>query len=405
MLKPASIVSKGSFIVERRLVEIVFSEKLPCDCKSVSSLESYDSDQPLKSSDVPEQTATTATRCSSSCAETGNARSPHDLRAAEPTSDMPTLVSDDLSSFSLRLKLDLLPNDSNLASDTARMESSCGTNTDAPKTHVLQTESSFNSINSASGRNDTSRITNEIVRSVYDHVLPDCNATQLLEDFVEFAMPVQNSASKDPVTRLQGCAAATGLENRSSLNTSRLSNMVEDHNGAVGLALCISTDSAFKFRDVKPTLLSPAEDFRSIYTSSSNSQTSSADTHEALQFKPNPAHSYQDSDSIDAWLEFPVPEKSAALSVSVSRRTVWYVDITERLYYSSLKGPGLSWIADSQPAQQISSSPSGFIVWRVYRGSAFSAVGRITGKSPAGTEWREVAREVAYVAADDNVVW
>jgi len=77
----------------------------------------------------------------------------------------------------------------------------------------------------------------------------------------------------------------------------------------------------------------------------------------------------------------------------------------DRLYYSSLAGTGLRWTALDQPASHITTSPSGFIVWRLHHSSAFTAVGKLMAKSPAGSEWREVARDVAHVAADDHVVW
>jgi len=386
------------------ICEIVLLEKLVCDSKSVSSLESCDSDRPMKSSDVPQQAASPCINCHNSCADTDNASTPCDVRESESDSNMPALVSSNLSSCSPRLKEGLLWNDSNLESSTSRMESSCHITTDSLQTDVLQTSSNFNSANSLSNKNDSSQNVSQTATYVCDHALSDCNATQLLEDFVEAVTPVQNCVPKGSVTSSEGCAAI-GLQNKSSLNATKWSDTVEDHSGAASLGLCVSIDSAFKSQDVKHTILSPSEDFQSIYASNSNLQVSLSTTHDALMFRPEPTHSYQEPDSIDAWLEFPVPEKSTALSLSVSRQNVWYVDKTEHLYYSSLKGPGLSWSTDSQPAEQISCSPSGFIIWRVYRGSAFSAVGRITGKSPAGIEWREVAREVAYVAADDSVVW
>jgi len=328
-------------------------EKLPpCDSKSVSSLESYDSDQLLKSFDVPHQASTAAIPCSSSCAD----------------------------------------------SDTSGMEWLCHTNTDS-----LQTASSFSSCNSTSDKNDSSQQnTSETAMYVHDRAQLDCNTSLLLEDFVEDVMPLRNCVPKDLITSSEGCAA-DDLQNRSSLNAGKLSVSAANHSGAISSGLRVSIASALKSECAKFTILSPSEDFRSIYASDSNSEASLDTT--PLQSKPEPTHSYQDPDSADAWLEFPVPDKSLALSLCVSQRTVWYVDKTERLYYSSLQGPGLVWLTDSQPAEQISCSPSGYIVWRVYHGSAFSAVGRITGKSPAGTEWREVAREVAYVAADDSVVW
>jgi len=386
--------------------EIVFLlDILPSDSKSISSLGSCDSGQLLKSLEISQQAATDAIRCSGSSADTDNVSRACDWRVPEPTSDISALVSNDLFSSSPKSTEGLFQNDSDLASDTTKMESSCRTTTDVLQIDVPQTMSIFNNAKSMSDRNDGSQNTVETTASVYDHALSDCNTNQLLEDYVKAVVPLQNFVPNESFTILEGYAAI-GLQNSSSLNMNKLSDAVEDRSDAVNMELCVSIDSAFKSRCVKPTIMSPSEDFQSIYSSCSKSQTSSPTTCKAFQsMPPESTHSYHDSDNMDAWLEFLLPEKSTAQSLCVSRRTVWYVDITERLYYSSLKGPGLSWNTDSQPAEQISCSPSGFIIWRVYRGSAFSAIGRITGKYPAGTEWREVAREVAYVAADDSVVW
>ena len=377
---------------------VLLLEKSPCDSKSVSSLGSCDSDQPsLKSLDIPLQAATDVIQCQ---ADTDNASS--DWRLAEPAVDISQLVSDDLSNCCPTSKEVL--NDSDVALNVTGMESSCWTVTDVPQTDVLRTASSFINADCISDKNDGSRNTSETSTSVYDHALLDCNTSQLLGDYVEAVIPLQNCIPKDSTANSEGCAA-TGLQSASSLKISKFPDAVEGHSGAISVRLGKSIDSAFKSRGVKPTIMSPSDDFQSIYASGNISQTSSFTTHEVILSMPESTHGYQDLASIDAWLEFPVPEKSTALSLCVSRRTVWYIDKTERLYYSSLKGPGLSWNTDSQPAEQISCSPSGFIIWRVYRGSAYSAIGRITAKSPAGTEWREVAREVAYVAADDSVVW
>jgi len=200
-------------------------------------------------------------------------------------------------------------------------------------------------------------------------------------------------------------SADADFQNSRSLVADSAYNAVKDYSGVVDLGLHVSVDSALDSKRVTATILSPSEDFRSIYASNSGSLTTSATAGGTSVSEPETVHSFPDLDSVDAWLEFPLPGKSTALSLCVSRRAAWYVDKAQRLYCSSLKGPGLCWNAVDQAAEQISCSPSGCIVWRVYRGSAFSAVGKINVKFPSGTEWREVAREVAYVAVDDTVVW
>jgi len=310
------------------------------------------------------------------------------VRVPKSTSDMPALCSCDVSSCSPKSKEGFLQNDVNLASETGGLELSSDI-----ILHTYDETLQSASICCLTDKNIDTQNTTESAAS-----LSNCDT----KDTVKAQATIQNHVPDNLLTSLES-SPAINSQNRPSLNTF---DAVNDHSGAVNLGLCVSVDSALESNEFTATLMPPSEDFQSIYASNSYSLTTSAIADRTLIFEPETTiRSYPDSDSIDAWLEFPLPGKSTALSLSVSRRTAWYVDKAEHLYYALLKGPGLSWKSVDQPTQQISCSPSGSIVWRVYHGSAFSAVGKITGKSPAGTEWREVAREVAYVAVDDNVVW
>jgi len=322
------------------------------------------------------------------------------LRVHNPTNSLPVPVSCDFTSRSAKLKKSLLDNDDMSASDSTRLEASCSMTVDTLQTglEILPVASSCDNANSLQDENAGAWNTSETARCVRSHVLPDCETTQVLNDSVKALVTVPANSVTESESGMD-----TDFHKSLSLNANNASSLIEDSSGAVKLGLCISVDSALK--GFTPTVVSPSEDFQSIYALNNSSTTSSAVTGGTSVIDPQTIHSFPDTDSIDAWLEYSLPGKFAAQSLCVSRRTAWCVDKANHLYYSSLKGPGLSWINADQPTQQISSSPSGFIVWRVYRGSAYSAIGRITGKSPAGTEWREVAREVAYVAADDNVVW
>jgi len=306
---------------------------------------------------------------------------------SKSTSDMPALFS----SSSPKLKEHLLISDSSQASD----KNGQVLLPDFQHTHseVLH---SIPSCSSTEFLTDKSSFTENTVSP------PVCDIDSSLKDSNSAVVIIQNCVPKcSTVSAVSNIGADS--QNSSSLHTNV--DATKHYSDAVNSKLCISVDLAVESGDLSATVVSPSDDFQSIYTLNSSSLTASAVTDRTFVPESKTSHSYPDSDSLDAWLEFPLPGKSTVLSLCVSRRTAWYVDKSERLYWSSLKGPGLSWTCVDQPAQQISSSPSGFIVWKVYRGLAYSAVGKLTGKYPAGTEWREVANEVAYVAADDSVVW
>ena len=362
---------------------MLLAEKLPCEARTFCSMESYSSDQLLKSQDqhqnLSKPTATTVLCCSNSSATVSG-----DLTLQKSTSDLPALSSSDFPSCSPKLKERLLQNHSNLTSDITGLRLSC--------TEVLQPTSSCSSAESQGDERPSTQNTTES---------PACLS---LKDSDGDSSTLQNHVSENLGTGLEDSADAD-FQNSRSLVADSAYNAVKDYSGVVDLGLHVSVDSALDSKRVTATILSPSEDFRSIYASNSGSLTTSATAGGTSVSEPETVHSFPDLDSVDAWLEFPLPGKSTALSLCVSRRAAWYVDKAQRLYCSSLKGPGLCWNAVDQPAEQISCSPSGFIVWRVYRGSAFSAVGKINVKFPSGTEWREVAREVAYVAVDDTVVW
>ena len=344
-------LSKLKFVIVAEIV--LLADKLSSDSRSISSLESCDSDQPLKSLDI------------SSLSNAADSTVVTDSATRVTTSNMPASTSD-VSDCSLKPQGSLPGSDGYSPSDTAGLRLSSTAFANAPKIGAVSSCTS--------------------TASMIDKNISTENTDQSLKDSV-INVTLQNDA----------CLS-------SSMHAS--SDVVKDHNGAVNKGLCVSIDTTLTSKGITATIMSPSEDFQSIYASNDNPlMTSATTTHVELVPEPEPVHDYADLDGVDAWLEFPVPEMSTTLSLSVNRQTVWYIDKAERLYFSSLNGPGLTWRSVDQPTHQISCSPSGFIVWRVYRGSAFCAIGKITGKSPAGTEWREVAREVARVTADDNVVW
>lgn len=104
----------------------------------------------------------------------------------------------------------------------------------------------------------------------------------------------------------------------------------------------------------------------------------------------------------DAWSTFAAPGN--VQSLSISEKHVWIVDRNDRLHYSWLGGQGLRWKQCQKHARQVAVSPSGFIVWRLHKGSAYAGTG-VSTRSPEGSKWVEVARGVAHIAVDNHVAW
>ena len=105
----------------------------------------------------------------------------------------------------------------------------------------------------------------------------------------------------------------------------------------------------------------------------------------------------------NSWSEFTAPANIYSLGLSSTH--IWFTDKGESLYYSALGGTkGIRWRKVGEPANQISVSPSGHIVWRLYRGRVFAGT-KITQRRPEGLKWVEAVRDVAHISADDNCAW
>lgn len=105
----------------------------------------------------------------------------------------------------------------------------------------------------------------------------------------------------------------------------------------------------------------------------------------------------------NSWSEFTAPANIYSLGLSSTH--IWFTDKGESLYYSMLGGTkGIRWRKVGEPANQISVSPSGHIVWRLYRGRVFAGT-KITQRRPEGLKWVEAVRDVAHISADDNCAW
>jgi len=109
------------------------------------------------------------------------------------------------------------------------------------------------------------------------------------------------------------------------------------------------------------------------------------------------------SSLVNHWVQLPAP--SNVRSLSVSSRHVWCVDASGQVLYSHLRGPGLRWfVVTTAPAQQVSVSPSGSLIWRLDDGLVYA--GRhVTARQPWGSKWSAVARDVTWISVDEHVAW
>ena len=107
--------------------------------------------------------------------------------------------------------------------------------------------------------------------------------------------------------------------------------------------------------------------------------------------------------SVNMWTE--ISAQGNMLSLCASTTHVWYTDKSANIFYSTLTGPGLSWRKASGYATQVSVSPMGNIVWRLYKGVAYAGT-KITAKSPEGMKWvQAVQGDVAYICVDETCAW
>ncbi|CAG2193665.1 TECPR2 [Mytilus edulis] len=118
----------------------------------------------------------------------------------------------------------------------------------------------------------------------------------------------------------------------------------------------------------------------------------------------------QDSDNMNksskvfnTWTE--VVTSGNLLSLVVSDLHIWCTDRSSNIWYSNIKSPGIKWVkANGYAKQQISVSPSGMIVWRVYKDTVYAGT-KITSKHPEGMKWVEAIRGVQSVSVDNYSAW
>lgn len=111
------------------------------------------------------------------------------------------------------------------------------------------------------------------------------------------------------------------------------------------------------------------------------------------------------SSTTDIWITVsPCPSKPGAKRVTATGRILWAIDSKGATYWYSLDSN--QWHIEKQSMEYISSSPSGFVVWGVYKGYPYVRKG-ITKKLPQGQSWHKVDCEILMklIAVGESCVW
>ena len=111
----------------------------------------------------------------------------------------------------------------------------------------------------------------------------------------------------------------------------------------------------------------------------------------------------------DIWVTVPHPCRGHVQSICLSDRLLWLVDSRNMVYCTEINTKGKKWDLIKHPMQQVSSSPSGGVVWGVYRQNAYVRLG--LQQNVSGQVWKNLtkitslAQRIKYVCADDAGVW
>ena len=180
--------------------------------------------------------------------------------------------------------------------------------------------------------------------------------------------------------------------------------------------------SDFSYEDNEPCL--EPEEFN-LCTPVEDSRAKSLETQGACKMSPTPlpahnrpesAESFYEEDpqeeslpEADIWVTVPHPCRGHIQNVCLSDQLLWLVDSRNMVYCTSVNSKGRKWELIKRPMNQVTSSPSGHIVWGLYRQNAYIRLG--LGLSVVGETWKNItkttslAQKIKYVCADETGVW
>ncbi|XP_022257676.1 tectonin beta-propeller repeat-containing protein 2-like isoform X1 [Limulus polyphemus] len=102
------------------------------------------------------------------------------------------------------------------------------------------------------------------------------------------------------------------------------------------------------------------------------------------------------------WLQFKLP--GPVVSLSLCDSFLCCVDNKENVYYTRFSGLSYEWVQADRPAHQVAVSPTGSILWVLYKGKVYAAKTWIR-KVLSGAEWLEVAEDVSFISVGENCAW
>lgn len=106
----------------------------------------------------------------------------------------------------------------------------------------------------------------------------------------------------------------------------------------------------------------------------------------------------------DIWIVTPsCPSKLGVKRIAATDKILWAMDSRGSTYWYSLDNG--QWHTEKQSMEHISSSPSGSVLWGVYKGQPYVRLG-ITESMPQGKSWQKVDHElVKLLAVGESCVW
>ena len=113
--------------------------------------------------------------------------------------------------------------------------------------------------------------------------------------------------------------------------------------------------------------------------------------------------------SMDIWVSVPFPSRHSLQCVSLSDVLLWAVDSRGRVFCSPTSNRGRDWQLIKKSMQQVSSSPSGCVVWSTYHQNAYARLG--IGMNPAGSSWKNItkntslAHKIRQLAVEESGIW
>jgi len=110
------------------------------------------------------------------------------------------------------------------------------------------------------------------------------------------------------------------------------------------------------------------------------------------------------SSKADIWSVLPAcPSKQGLARIAATGSVLWVIDSKGAVYWYD--SGTAQWHSDKQNMEYISSSPSGSIIWGLFRGQSYVRRG-ITDKSPCGVSWSKVDKEpLKLIAVGQSCVW